>query len=374
MKTFYIKTRNAIHRFLYTKFLRPILFKMDPEFVHDLFLLIGRILNFFTITRWATWLKYGYSNKMLEQKIAGIKFKNPVGLAAGFDKNARIINLMSSVGFGHTEVGSITAKPCSGNPKPRIWRHTDKKALRVYYGLVNDGVEKIAAHLTKQRNKRKFNLPLGISIAKTNCRATADTKVAIADYVKSFKELHKLSDYMTINISCPNAYGGVPFTDHARLDKLLRALRKVKTSKPIFLKMSPDINDKALDEAIALAKKYKLAGFVCTNLSKKFIKEGPGGMSGKAVEKASNEMIRKIYKKTHDPTTSKSPFTIIGVGGIFSAQDAYKKIRLGASLLQLITGMIYEGPQLIGEINRGLVVLLKRDGFKNISEAVGIDA
>lgn len=337
---------------------------MDPEFVHDLFIWIGRILNSNFLTRFVVWMNFSYSNKVLEQKVAGIKFKNPIGLAAGFDKNARIINLMKDVGFGYTEVGSITAKPCKGNPKPRLWRHPKEKSIRVHYGLMNEGVKKIASRL----KRKSFKLPVGTSIAKTNCKSTGETKVAIADYVKSFKKLNKIGDFFVINISCPNAYGGVPFTDRTRLDKLLRALRKIETKKPIFLKMSPDLSKKELEDAISLAKKYKLEGFICTNLSKKFKKTGPGGMSGKVVEDAANKMIKTIYKKT------KGEFTIIGVGGIFSAEDAYKKIRLGASLLQLITGMIYEGPQLIGQINEGLTELLKRDGFKNISEAIGVDA
>lgn len=373
MKDFFIKIRNAKISFLYRKLLKPVLFKINPEFVHDLFTLFGQILGSNPITRKLCSLSFNYRNKMLEQKVAGIYFKNPIGLAAGFDKNAKFIKILPEIGFGYEEAGSITAEPCKGNPKPRLWRIPEKKALRVYYGLANQGAKRISKRLIENRAHaylKSKRFPLGISIAKTNCKATADTKTAIADYAKGMRAFRDIANFFTINISCPNAYGGLPFTDHKKLDALLKEIKKIKTKKPIFLKMSPDLTDKEVDDIIALAKKHRLTGFVCTNLSKK---DKPahgqqGGISGLAVQKASDVMISKIYRKT------KGRFVIIGVGGIFTAEDAYRKIRLGASLLQMITGMIYEGPQQIGSINRGLAALLKRDGCKSIQEAVGIDS
>jgi dihydroorotate dehydrogenase len=184
---------------------------------------------------------------------------------------------------------------------------------------------------------------------------------------------------MTINISCPNAFGGQPFTDPQKLGQLLQEISKLPKTKPIFLKMPPDLSISNIDQIIELARQFKIDGFICTNLTKdrielsikEKIKENlptdKGGISGKVIERLSDDLIKYIYSKT------KGEFVIVGCGGIFSAGDAYRKIRLGASLLQLITGMIFEGPQLIGEINHGLVRLLKKDGFKNISEAVGAD-
>jgi dihydroorotate dehydrogenase len=364
MKNALIKKRNQIIRFFYTKLLRPVFFLIDPELIHNIFIAVGKLLGSNLLTRFLTYLLFGYRNRHLNQKLAGITFKNPVGLAAGFDKDGKMTNIIPATGFGFEEIGSVTGKPCAGNPKPRLWRHTDKKALRVYYGLVNEGAEAIASRLRKGKKR----IPLGVSIAKTNCESNAQTKVAIADYVKGFKAFTRLADYYAINISCPNAYGGQPFTSREKLDKLLTAIRKIKTRKPVFIKLSPDLTDKEISDIISLAKKHDLAGFICTNLSKKITKHGPGGMSGKAVEKSSNALIKKVYKKT------RGQFIIMGVGGIFTPQDAYKKIRLGANLVQLITGMIYEGPQSISEINRGLAELLEKDGFKNIGEAVGLDA
>lgn len=358
-----IYIRNKAIHFLYTNILKRVYFLMDPEEIHDSMTAVGQTLGSNSITRWLTSLFFNYSHPALGQNILGIKFKNPVGLAAGFDKDALLTDILPSVGFGFEEVGSITGEKCSGNPKPRLWRLKKDKSLIVYYGLKNNGCEKISERL---KNK-SFSIPIGTSIAKTNCADTVDTDKGIADYVKAFKAFAKIGAYFTINISCPNAYGGLPFTDAGRLDKLLIQTDKIPTRKPIFLKMSPDLTDKELDGIIAVSKKHKVQGFVCTNLTKNPKIAEKGGLSGKLVENLANNLIKKVYQKTE------GKYVIIGVGGVFSAEDAYKKIKLGASLIQLITGMIFEGPQLIGEINRGLVKLLKQDGYTGISEAIGSD-
>ncbi|KKU48656.1 MAG: Dihydroorotate dehydrogenase 2 [Parcubacteria group bacterium GW2011_GWA2_46_9] len=343
----------------------------DPEDVHDRMIGVGKFLGRYAITRRTTAFLFSYSHPMLEQNILGINFFNPISLAAGFDKNAELIDILPSVGFGFMEVGSITGEPCAGNPKPRLWRLVKSKALVVYYGLKNDGAEAIAARL---KNK-KTTIPLGISIAKTNSEKTIETEAGISDYVKAYEKFINIGDYCTINISCPNAYGGQPFTNAESLEKLLNRIDTILASKPIFLKISPDLNHDEIDGIIEVAGRHKISGFICTNLTKnrnnEKIKDAAvpekGGMSGKVVEELANELISYIYKKTN------GQFVIIGCGGVFSAKDAYKKIRAGASLVQLITGMIYEGPQVISEINQGLISLLARDGFSNISEAVGAD-
>ncbi|MFA5792510.1 MAG: quinone-dependent dihydroorotate dehydrogenase [Candidatus Gracilibacteria bacterium] len=360
MKNGLIKIRNTVIHFLYVHILKHIFFAMDPEFIHDLFTFVGQILGSNPFTRVLNRLMFSYQNKMLEQTILGIHFKNPIGLAAGFDKNALLTKIMPEVGFGFEEIGSITGEPCEGNPKPRLWRHKEFKSLRVYYGLKNDGAEKIAHRL----NHKKFKIPIGVSVAKTNCSLTVDTEKGIMDYAKAFKAFAKIGAYFTVNLSCPNAFGGQPFTDATRLDSLLRKLDRITTRKPVFLKLSPDLSEQEINIIIGVAKKHKVHGFICTNLTKKHM-YGNGGLSGKAVEEMATKQIAYIHSKT------KGKFVIIGCGGIFTAQDAYKKIRAGASLLQLITGMIYEGPQSISSINLGLVELLKNDGFKSISEAVG---
>ena len=369
MKEDLIKIRNIINRFLYKNIAKPVFFRVDPEKVHDKMLFLGKLLGTNFITKSITSMFFNYSNKNLEQNILGIKFKNPIGLAAGFDKNAELTKILPSVGFGYAEVGSITGEPCMGNPKPRLWRLKKSAGLVVYYGLKNKGCEKIAKKLKHQ----EFRIPIGISIAKTNCKKTANKKEGIQDYVKAFSALKDIGNYVTINISCPNAFGGQPFTKAEDLDDLLTEIEKIPCKKPIFLKISPDLSTKELDDIINVCNNHKIDGFICTNLTKdranKHLKDTDitkvGGISGRPVKNLSTKLIKYIYQKT------KGKYIIIGCGGVVSAEDAYEKIKAGASLIQLITGMIFEGPQIISEINQGLAVLLEKDNYKNISQAVG---
>jgi len=312
---------------------------------------------------------FSYSNKNLGQNILNIKFKNPIGLAGGFDKNGDLTQILPSVGFGFMEIGSITGEPCEGNPKPRLWRLKKSKGLLVWYGLKNDG----SKVLSKKLKNKHFSIPLGTNIAKTNSKKTVSTKNGVNDYAEAFEKFRNIGSYFTVNISCPNAYGGQPFTDAKSLDMLLTKLDKIPTKKPVFVKFSPDLNKRTIDDLIRVCQHHRVHGFICTNLTKnrknekilESIQSANGGMSGKVVEDLSNQMISYLYKKT------KGKFIIIGLGGVFNAEDAYKKIKMGASLVQLITGMIFEGPQIISEINQGLVKLLKKDGYTNISEAIG---
>lgn len=373
MGEYIISTRNAINKIIYKQIFKRIFFLIDPETVHDKMIATGQFLGKTPIAQKITASLFAYKNKKLEQKILGIKFDNPVGLAAGFDKNAQLTDILPSVGFGFAGVGSITGESCIGNPKPRLWRLKKSKGLVVYYGLKNDGSEVLSERL---KNK-KFKIPIAISIAKTNNQETVDEKKGIADYVKAYKKLVNIGSFSVINISCPNAFGGLPFSDPKKLDKLLKEITKIKTKKPVFLKLPPDLPKENIEEIIKVSKRYKIQGFVCTNLTKDrkkmkkkiFDSNVPekGGISGKVVEDLSNDLINYLYKKT------KGEFIIIGCGGIFSAEDAYKKIKSGASLVQLITGMVFEGPQVISEINQGLVKLLERDGYKNIKDAIGKD-
>ena len=350
---------------------KPYFFKQDPEDVHDRACKVGETLGKNILTRRLVAQALDYRNSVLELDILGMHFNNPVGLAAGFDKNARLTRILPSVGFGFEEVGSITGEPCEGNPRPRLWRLPRSRGLVVYYGLKNDGCEAVAERMRGST----FDFPVGVSIAKTNSLATVGVQDGIADYVKAFRAFLDIGQYLTLNISCPNAFGGEPFTDPDRLDILLSEIDDIRTKKPIFLKMPADLTTEQLDALVAVADRHRVHGFVLSNLTKKF--ERPevqqdeikglvhGGISGKPTFNQSNALIAHLYQKVS------GRYVIIGCGGIFSAEDAYEKIRQGASLVQLITGMIFEGPQLIGEINLGLVKLLQRDGFENVSRAVG---
>ena len=223
--------------------------------------------------------------------------------------------------------------------------------------------------------KLQFALPVGISVAKTNSPSTVTIEAGINDYLKAYKEFANIGAYTTINISCPNTFGGQPFTDPDSLDQLLTEIDKIPTTKPVFVKFSPDISLEQIDQILNVLANHNVKGIVCSNLTKnrgnsKIIDNNIpmiGGISGKVVQELANQHIAYIYKKTG------GRYTIIGLGGVFNAGDAYKKIRLGASLIQLITGMVYQGPQSISQINYDLVKLLKRDGFSNISEAIGVD-
>ncbi|MBI3888173.1 quinone-dependent dihydroorotate dehydrogenase [Candidatus Nomurabacteria bacterium] len=340
--------------------------------IHDLFTSTGQFLGKYAITRKTTGAFFNFRNPALEQNILGINFKNPIGLSAGFDKNAVLMNIMPAVGFGFTEIGSITALPYGGNTKPRLYRLPEAKSLRVNYGLKNLGAEVLHNNL---KNK-VWSLPVGINIAKTNSSETSDVQKGIADYFFTYKTFQDVGDYFTINISCPNTCEEKPiFAEPENLDLLLGKIFSTPKVKPVFVKISPDLGDVKLDAILEVCLKHKVDGFVCTNLTKinTLNHPGKGGFSGKLDSELSDKVIRQVYKKIN--TLAQEPFSckpiIIGVGGIFTAEDAYKKIKAGASLVELITGMIFEGPQAISEINRGLVKLLKKDGYKNISEAIG---
>jgi len=358
----------------YQHILKPILFKFDPEDIHDRYTNVGKLLGSNMLTKNITKAFFRYENdKYLKQNILGIEFANPIGLSAGFDKNANLINILGDVGFGYMQVGSITLYPYEGNPRPRLVRLPKSKALVVYYGLKNIGVDKIMPKLNKKKDE---NFKLGVSVAKTNNKICSDTKGAVEDYTECFKKVveYDNSDFYTINISCPNTFGGEPFTDPEKLEKLLRSLSKIKRNKPMFVKMAINLPWKEFDDLLKVIIKYKVEGVIIGNLdksrNKKHIKDPlddsvKGGISGRPTWDLSNELISKTYAKY------KNELVIVGVGGVFTAEDAYEKIRRGATLVQMITGMIFGGPQTIGEINKGLVRLLKIDGFSNISEAIG---
>ncbi|MEK7473652.1 MAG: quinone-dependent dihydroorotate dehydrogenase [Patescibacteria group bacterium] len=362
---------TRLQRFVYHHLAKPLFFRHDPESVHDAMCSFGRKFGRYAVSRRLLRALFAYEHPSLRSTVCGISFRNPVGLSAGFDKNAELTDIIPSVGFGFEEVGSITGEPCQGNPKPRLWRLPKTKGLVVYYGLKNDGSQAIVARL----RQKTFTIPIGTSIAKTNNATIISLEAAVADYMKAFQAFTAIGDYFTINISCPNAYGGEPFADPKRLEDLLSALDPIPTKKPIFLKIAADISFDELDALVAVADRHRIHGFILTNLTKDRTSSlidkheletvGKGGISGRPTGDLSNALISHLYKRAGNR------YAIIGVGGIFTAQDAYEKIKRGASLVQLITGMIYEGPQLIGEINRDLVELLKKDGFQHIHEAVG---
>ena len=360
------KARNYILQKKYQWILKPIFFKFDPEVAHDFMTSVGIFLSKYSLTKKMTSFFYNYKNPSLKQNVLGINFENPIGLSAGFDKNANLTDIIPYVGFGFMEVGSITAKPFDGNIKPRLYRLPQAQSLRVNYGLKNLGAEV----LHQQLKNKIFTIPIGINIAKTNNIETSEINNGIRDYFFTYKTFQDIGNYITINISCPNTCEEHPiFAEPKNLDLLLNMIFSIPKNKPVFIKLSPDLPEKTLTEILEICQKYEVDGFVCTNLTKVNLLNhvGKGGFSGKMVAELSNKVIKKIYKYYNGKKI------IIGVGGVFNAQDAYKKIKAGATLIELITGMIYEGPQVISEINLELAELLKADGYQNISEAIGVD-
>ncbi|MBI4272935.1 quinone-dependent dihydroorotate dehydrogenase [Candidatus Uhrbacteria bacterium] len=366
-----IRLRNNVTRTAYQKLLKQFFFSQDPEDVHEKITHLGVRLGAWPLMRVVTDAMFSYHHPSLRQTVDGISFSNPIGLAAGFDKNASLTDILPSVGFGFVEVGSITGEPCEGNPRPRLWRLQKSGGLVVYYGLKNDGCEAVA----KKMKQKKYRVPVGISIAKTNCQRTVDVQSGIDDYAKAFLAFQDIGDYCTINISCPNAFGGEPFTNPSHLRLLLERIDSIPYEKPIYLKLASDLTVDQLDGLLDAVAGHRISGFISTNLAKKrdpsLLKDTSipevGGISGVPVRDISDNQVRYLYQKT------KGAYTIIGCGGVFSAEDAYRKIRGGASLIQLITGMIFEGPQLISSINQGFVKLLKKDGFSSITQAIGAD-
>lgn len=352
---------------------KAILFQIDAENVHTFFLRCGERLGRKKWTRGLTRWLFSYRADSLKQEVAGVSFANPIGLAAGFDYNAQLTEISPSVGFGYHVVGSVTLGSYPGNATPRLGRLPKSKSLLVNKGLKSEG----ALAVSKKMKSQHFSAPVWVSIAKTNSKKTAKDSDAIADYVRSLEIFEKveLGDVYEINISCPNAFGGEAFTTPKKLDRLLAALGKTGVSKPMFLKMPINLTEKETHALCEVALKHAITGLVFGNLEKdrsnpdlhpkEIARATKGNFSGKPTEKKSNALLESVYR------TYGNKFVLVGCGGIFTAEDAYKKIKLGATLLQMITGMIYRGPGTIGDINYEMHKLLKRDGYSHISEVIG---
>lgn len=378
--SFLIGFRNFLLRVLY-RVTRPLIFLMDPENAHYSLKRIGVFLGSNPVTKGLTSLLFDYNHKSLTIDVDGIKYRNPVGLSAGFDKDGELTSIYPSLGFGLAELGSFTGEVCPGNPGKRLFRMVKSRSIVVWYGLNNLGAEKISKRLAKTNFGR---LRVGINAAKSNVTPEFELQESIRDYLKTMTLFKDIGDYYTINISCPNTQDGEPFVDPDNLDALLTAVNeKIRSisDKPIYLKLAADMSIDEIDTIIDGVLKHKLEGVVLTNLAKPegnnehiaaeyptnlgLLPKGKGAMSGLPLQRISTNVIRHVYRRT------RGQITIIGVGGIFTAKDAYEKITSGASLLHMITTMIFDGPQNISEINRGLVKLLREDGFTSIEQAVG---
>lgn len=342
---------------MYKFLVRPILFLLDAETAHHFSFKAIRILSklgFGPLFR----KLYLINDPRLEREVFGLKFKNPVGLAAGFDKDAILYNELSNFGFGFVEIGTLTPKPQEGNPKKRLFRLLEDEAIINRMGFNNKGVFEAAEQL-----KKKHKVLIGGNIGKNK---VTDNDDAVKDYLICFEALFEHVDYFVVNVSSPNTPGLRELQDKEPLTNLLKKLRKQNAKfakkigskeKPVLLKIAPDLSDEQLLDIVDIVKKTDISGIIATNttISRKGLKshliqsEEKGGLSGKPLTKRSTEVIRFLAEK------SGKAFPIIGVGGIHSAEDALEKLEAGADLVQLYTGFVYEGPTLVKKINKAIL-------------------
>jgi len=341
---------------VYKLLIRPILFLFDPEKVHYFTFYLIRILCKIPFVASVFRNLYQVKNKKLERNLFGLTFANPVGLAAGFDKNAVLYNELANFGFGFIEIGTVTPKGQLGNPKKRLFRLKDDQGIINRLGFNNDGVEEAIKNLKKNKHK----VIIGGNIGKNT-----ETKLEdyTQDYLNVFKELHPFVDYFVLNVSCPNVGSHAKLSDKDYLLELITECQSqnnlFKIKKPILLKIAPDLNNSQLDEIIELVAETKIDGVIASNTSttrnnlnaskKRLQQIGNGGVSGQPIKDQSTQVIKYLAD------TSNKSFPIIGVGGIHSAEDAIEKLNAGADLVQVYTGFIYEGPGLIKRINKALL-------------------
>ena len=341
---------------MYKFIVRPIFFLFDPEKIHYFTFSLIKILSKIPFVSSIFKNLYSIEDKRLQRTLFGITFKNPVGLAAGFDKNAVLFNELANFGFGFIEIGTITPKGQVGNPKKRLFRLKDDQGIINRMGFNNDGIE-AAIHNLK---KNKGQVVIGGNIGKNT---TTHPVNYTEDYCEVFKALHPYVDYFVLNVSCPNVGSHAKLNDKDYLIELITACKKLNSQehlqKPILLKIAPDLNTLQLDEIIELVTETNIDGVIASNTStnreglkvskEQLTKIGAGGVSGQPIKNRSTEVIRYLADTSH------KSFPIIGVGGIHSEKDALEKLNAGADLVQVYTGFIYEGPSLIKRINKAIL-------------------
>ncbi|GAX40734.1 dihydroorotate dehydrogenase [Tolypothrix sp. NIES-4075] len=370
---------------IYQVAIRPLLFnllKTDPEQLHSTTIRSLKWLSQTSNNPPASWINRCLQQSLclhdarLEQNLFGLNFPNPLGLAAGFDKDGVAAPIWSSLGFGFAELGTVTYHPQPGNPRPRLFRLPLDKAALNRMGFNNSGAAAIAKLLSESQQSL-ISIPIGVNLGKSKVTPLEE---AACDYLNSFRLLKNCGDYFVVNVSSPNTPGLRSLQDAAMLSSILDLLQKENTAqKPIFVKIAPDLEWEAIADIISLSQTYQLAGIIATNTTirrdqlktqviqqtGKPVLEEAGGISGAPLGDRSTEIIRFIAAQTQ----GKMP--IIGVGGIFSPEDAWEKIIAGASLIQVYTGWIYEGPFMVRRILQGLLSKLEQNGLNSISEAVG---
>ncbi|WP_082942551.1 MULTISPECIES: dihydroorotate dehydrogenase (quinone) [unclassified Helicobacter] len=343
--------------------LRPLLFKIDAEKAHNLAQKVLRYTRMLPFGDDILLKTGGFESERLAQKVCGMEFYNPIGLAAGFDKDAQNVKSLCALGFGFLELGTVTKIPQSGNPKPRLFRHTEEQSLQNAMGFNNLGSAALNAKLKPQY---PFCIPLGVNIGK-NKEITEDD--ALLNYQKTLEDVLEVGDYYTFNVSSPNTPKLRDLQNEKFVESLCKMARKL-TKKPIFLKISPDMHTDDMLSVCEKAIDSGISGIIATNTTIDYsmiAHPKDGGISGAGLREKSKEVFGELAKAFFKKTT------LISVGGIFDANDAYSRIKMGASLIQLYTGLVYKGPGICAQISRELDAMLKNDGFEHISEAIGAD-
>jgi len=362
---------------LYEKIAKPLLFRLDPEDAHHLTLgglaLAPRIPGATALLDAA----YGVpAQEPLSTTVFGLRFPSPIGLAAGLDKNGQAVTGFSHMGFGFMEVGTVTPRPQPGNPRPRLFRLPEDRALINRMGFNNEGAKAMAARLSRLPRRP---IPIGVNIGKNKDTPNEDAE---SDYRACVQELYPLGDFFVVNVSSPNTPGLRDLQAGDELSRLLEAVQRELEAqrarhggpqKPVLVKIAPDLDEAGLEATVHAARAAGVSGIIVSNTTLR--REGlthahrdeKGGLSGRPLKERSTEILRRV----HQMTEGKLP--IVGSGGVFTAEDAYEKIRAGASLVEVYTALIYEGPSLLRRISRGLVALLRRDGFCSVADAVGAD-
>ena len=359
--------------------------KSDPETAHRQML---KTLNNLEVNRHSVWgslaikqleKSFCVVDSRLQQTLWGLNFKNPFGLAAGFDKDGTAAGMWSSFGFGFAELGAVTLHSQPGNPRPRMFRLPEDKAALNRMGANNLGAAVMADTLAQTWKRQPRKIPIGINLCKSKI---ATLEKAAEDYTDSFKYLHNVADYFVINVSSPNTPGLRSLQAVEQLEPILSNLQTANTSnKPILIKIAPDLEWEDIKDILNLANNYNLSGVIATNTTIRrdglntnilketgqSIKDEAGGISGLPVKQRSTEVIRFIYRETN------GTLPIIGVGGIFNAEDAWEKMIAGASILQVYTGWVYEGPWMVNQVLSGLLAKLDKNGLDSISDAVGLE-
>jgi len=344
--------------------IKPLLFKFQPETAHHIAETVLRMPNICQIPFNSFLESHFIADDILTQEIFGKKFYNPVGLGAGFDKNATMIRGIQTLGFGFTEIGTVTPKPQAGNPKPRMFRHVAEESIQNAMGFNNDGAYKVVKRL---KERYPFSTPIGINIGKNKITPERE---AINDYTHLIKAFDGLGDYFVINISSPNTPGLRDLQNEEFITKLF-AEAKALTDMPILLKIAPDMREEDAVALTSMAVEKGADGIIATNTTIDYsLVKNPkdiGGISGAVLKEKSFKIFEAIAKELYGKTT------LISVGGIDSAEEAYKRIKAGASLVQILSGIVFHGPDMIMNVNKGLIELLRADGYSNITEAIGAD-